>query len=369
MRILIGLFAALLFCVPSLLAQTIVVVNKDDNHPNKYEAVLLNAAGKVLHVMNHVNNEDLSDYSEGLWVLRGKKGGSDGLFDLANFLDQNGKKLLANDINGFAYRFSDGWCLISRTNKDETESHYYIDKSGKTVFKPILNEVGSFYKGVTWKKELPGPENENLYGLINKKGEWVLKPAYFEIQDFKNGLAQVMIAMSAVDGSAAQQYAYIDTRGKIVDPFNFPKKYNQYGDFSEGIYMAGTKIDVNSFKEKIEFTALDSTGKELFPKKFYSSEIGDYVILKNMVFKNGLCPTSDGYINTKGEVVIQFPNYIIADATAFNNGLASFKMIPKNGDGFSFKYVVINTKGKIIWQSVENKLVKKFEINNQYFSK
>jgi hypothetical protein len=222
---------------------------------------------------------------------------------------------------------------------------------------------------VTWKKGLPGTDDENLYGLINKKGEWILKPTYYEIKDFKNGVAQAMIELSAVDGSSPQQYAYINTKGKIVNPYHFLKKYDQYGDFSEGAYMAGTKMVVNSFKEKIEFTAIDSTGKELFSKKYYSSEIGDYINLNNMVFKNGLCPTSDGYINTKGEVVIQFPNYIIADATGFSNGLASFKMIPKNGDGYTFKYVVINPKGKIIWQSVENKLYKKFEIINQYFSK
>jgi hypothetical protein len=369
MKKLLFLFIISLIVQFPTFSQSIVVVNRDDNHPNKYEALLLNSEGKVMRVMNKKNNEDVSDFSEGLWVLRGKKGGADGLFDLANFLDQTGKKLFANDINGFAWGFSDGWSLITQTNKDETESHYYIDRSGKIVFKSILNEVGSFYKGVTWKKSLPGTDDENLYGLINKKGEWILKPTYYEIKDFKNGVAQVMIAMSAVDGSSPQQYAYINTMAKIVDLFNFQKKYDQYGDFSEGVYMAGTKMVVNSFKEKIEFTAIDSTGKELFSKKYYSSEIGDYINLNNMVYKNGLCPTSDGYINTKGEVVIQFPNYIIADATAFNNGLASFKMIPKNGDGFTFKYVVINSKGKIIWQSVDNKLYKKFEIVNQYFSK
>ena len=71
----------------------------------------------------------------------------------------------------------------------------------------------------------------------------------------------------------------------------------------------------------------------------------------------------------KEKWLFNFPGQVIADATAFENGLASFKMIPKNGDGFSFKYVVINSKGKIIWQSVENKLANKFELKNQYFSK
>lgn len=60
--------------------------------------------------------------------------------------------------------------------------------------------------------------------------------------------------------------------------------------------MVGTKIDVNSFKEKIAFVAIDSSVERLFNKKYYSSEIGNYIVLDNMVFNNGLCPTSDGYI-------------------------------------------------------------------------
>ena len=60
--------------------------------------------------------------------------------------------------------------------------------------------------------------------------------------------------------------------------------------------------------------------------------------------------------------------FAIADATAFKNGLATCKIIPKNGDGQTFNYVVINPKGKIVWQSVPNKLSAKFNIQNQYFS-
>jgi WG containing repeat len=359
----------LLLCISNFsAAQTIVVVNKDYNHPDKYEAVLLNADGKVLRKMNKINNEDVSNFSEGVWICQVSKDEKDNFFFYSNFLNEKGEKILVNDIKGFAWGFSDGWCLITHKADDGSETSYYVDKSGKQVFKPIPNKLGSFYKGVTWKSGQKDTDEEYLYGLINKKGEWILKPTYFEIKDFENGIAQVMTAMSAADRSSSQKYAYIDTKGNIVTPNHFSKKYDQYGSFSDGVYIAGTKVEVNSFKEKIKFTAIDSTGKELFDKKFYSSEIGESIQLKNMVFKNGLCPTSDGYINNKGEVVIQFPNQTIADATAFNNGLASFKMIPKNGDGFSFKYTVINTKGKIIWQSVENKLSQKFDIKNQYFS-
>lgn len=362
------IFIICLVFLQTISAQSIVVVNKDYAFKEQYEAVLVNAEGKVLRTMNKINKEDLSEYSEGVWVLRGKKKRQNGEFDYSNFINDKGEKMLVKDIDGFAWGFSDGWCMISKTLQDGSQLNYYIDKTGKEVFKPMPNDMGKFYKGVTWKKGLQGTDDESLFGLVNKKGEWILKPTYFEIRDFENGIAQVMVAMSSADGSSAQKYAYINTSGKLVNHFDFPKTFDQYGRFSQGILMAGTKMEANSFKEKIAFVAIDSSGKQLFNKKYYSSEIGDYIVLTNMVFENGLCPTSDGYINTKGEVVISFPDQIIADATAFRNGLASFKMIPKNGDGLTFKYVVINPKGKIVWQSVPNKLSAKFNIQNQYFS-
>ena len=363
-----SIFVMCLVFLQTISAQSIVVVNKDYAFKEQYESVLVNAEGKVLRTMNKVNNEDLSNYSDGLWVLLGKKKGPEGEFDYSNFINDKGEKLFAKDVPGFAWGFSDGWCMISKTLKDGSQLNYFIDKTGKEVFKPIPNDMGKFYKGVTWKKGLQGSDDESMYGLINKKGEWILKPTYFEIRDFENGIAQVMISMSSADRSSAQKYAYINTAGKLVEDPIIDKSFTIIGKLNEGVRMVGTKMEVNSFKEKIAFVAIDSTGKALFNKKFFSSEIGDYISLDNMLFQNGLCPTSDGYINTKGEVVISFPGQIIADATAFKNGLATCKIIPKNGDGLTFNYVVINPKGKIVWQSVPNKLSAKFNIQNQYFS-
>jgi WG containing repeat len=353
---------AAFFCFTQFtFAQTIVVVSKDYNHPDKYEAVLINAQGKVLRTINKESNEDVSTYSEGIWIVRKTKETTNDFFFSSNFLDENGEKILKNDIDGFASGFYDGWCLINHKNDDGSQTHYYVDKLGQEVFKPIANELGDFYNGVAWKRGLEGTADENYYGLINKKGEQILKPTYFEIRNFENGIAQVMTAMSATDGSASQQYAYIDTTGKIVNNPAGIKKYDSNGALSEAIRVVGKRNDNSN---KMEFTAINNLGEALFAKKFYSSSIEEYPNFNEMKFQNGLCPTSDGYINTKGEVVIQFPNAIIADATAFNNGLASFKMIPKNGDGFSFHYVVVDAKGNSIWKSVENKLSEKLELKN-----
>ena len=354
MKKLLAFFTVAISISQLVFAQTIVVVNKDYNHPDKYEAVLLNADGKVLRTMNKINNEDVSKFSEGVWICQFSKDEKDNFFFYSNFLNENGEKILAKDIKGFAWGFSDGWCLITHKADDGSETFYYIDKSGKEVFKPIPNELGSFYKGVTWKKGQPGTDEEYLYGLINKKGEWILKPSYFEIKDFENGIAQVMTAMSAADRSSSQKYAYIDTKGNIVNLPSFLKNYNYTSSLSEGFYVVGKKIETNTFDVKYNYSVIDSTGKLLYD---CSNCVGNSV-------KNGLLATSEGYVNTKGELVIKFPGKYIIEPTAFTNGLAQFKMLPKNGDGFTYKNTVIDTKGKIIWQSGENKFNEKFEIKN-----
>ncbi len=80
-------------------AQSIVVVNKDYAFKEQYESVLVNAEGKVLRTMNKINKEDLSEFAEGVWVLRGKKKGPEGEFDYSNFINDKGEKLFANDIS------------------------------------------------------------------------------------------------------------------------------------------------------------------------------------------------------------------------------------------------------------------------------
>lgn len=105
----------------------------------------------------------------------------------------------------------------------------------------------------------------------------------------------------------------------------------------------------------LEWSAIDGTGKEVFAKKVFTTLKDTEIYPNSMVFKNGLCPTSEGYINKKGELVLKFPGFDVIDAEPFENGYASFKMSPKTGPKKNtYRYTLINTAGKIIWQSIEN---------------
>ena len=67
-----------------------------------------------------------------------------------------------------------------------------------------------------------GYDETGKWGFVDKKGKEVVKPKYGEVNDFRNGLAQVWI-----DG----KWGFIDKNGKeIVKP-----KYDAASDFSEGI--------------------------------------------------------------------------------------------------------------------------------------
>ena len=80
MKKLLAFFTVAISISQLVFAQTIVVVNKDYNHPDKYEAVLLNADGKVLRTMNKINNEDVSKFSEGVWICQFSKDEKDNFF-------------------------------------------------------------------------------------------------------------------------------------------------------------------------------------------------------------------------------------------------------------------------------------------------
>jgi hypothetical protein len=63
----------------------------------------------------------------------------------------------------------------------------FINTSGKIVILPQFLSVGNFYNGKTRARN-----SNNLIGLINEKGEWILDPAYNVIKDFDkvSGLAR-----------------------------------------------------------------------------------------------------------------------------------------------------------------------------------
>jgi hypothetical protein len=102
-----------------------------------------------------------------------------------------------NPIYTEAGRFSEGVAWVKIKNKRNDGTLYgLIDKEGGKLIKPKYPEVGVFKEGKAWAKAAPsGPlgGRQGLVGYIDIHGEWVIKPAFHKCHDFHNGLAVVVV--------------------------------------------------------------------------------------------------------------------------------------------------------------------------------
>ncbi len=388
-KLLIASFVCFLMSV-NIFAQPIVVRNTGSNSDGIEERFLVSTEGKVIRPLKE---DEYVSFSESIGVFTYRKDAKVYPADYFGRHEQNifsmllteiGTKILPTDIKAEIGRFSDGWAVINYdpmmvySPDYEAKQIGYIDKTGKVVLKPTAGISGDFVNGVTFKKDVASKK----YGLINKTGSWVLKPTYDEILEFSDGVARVKRKNANIEA----YYGYIDTAGKIVIPTeivqseeecgNFvggfaicsdyqhtksyfidkkrkviSKKYDAVGQFSEGIAMVAN----HNAGGVLEWSAIDGTGKEVFAKKVFTTLKDDEIYPNSMVFKNGLCPTSDGYINTKGELDLKFPEFNIMAAYTFDHGFATVLLSPKTGPKQNtYRFTLINTAGKIIWQSIEN---------------
>jgi hypothetical protein len=163
------------------------------------------------------------------------------------------------------------------------------------------------------------PKTE-LYGFVNKKGEVAISLSYKYATSFSDDLALVRVKSG--------KYGYINNQEEIV----IPTIYDDANSFSEGL---ATVEKAN--KEMV----IDKKGELIYTLPKNQSFDGAYhdgliVVVKD---RDGNWWSDDdqkyGYLDTKGEVVIDF---IYDDAYDFEDGIAE---VERNGREFS-----INTKGE-----------------------
>lgn len=184
-----------------------------------------------------------------------------------------------------------------------TFKYGYIDKTGRIVAEPHLDEASHFSEGLA-KIRL-----DNKYGYIDKNGAIIVKPKYDNARDFHEGLAAV-----AIEG----KLVYIDKTGKVVIEPVFDYTYN----FSEGLASVETGTKWGYINQK----------GELVIKCKY--DWADH-------FKEGLASVKlddkYGFINSKGEFVIEAQFDYTRD---FSEGLAAVEI--------DNKYTYIDKTGQII---------------------
>lgn len=88
----------------------------------------------------------------------------------------------------------------------------FIDRQGKLVIKlPGCGVAGSFSEGLAAVSM--NVDGESLYGYIDQTGAMVIPPRFDRAADFKDGLAEVILA---------DQRAVIDRKGNFTSPPVFP---------------------------------------------------------------------------------------------------------------------------------------------------
>jgi hypothetical protein len=165
---------------------------------------------KTGKVIIELRKEIIGNFHDGLALFR-LRGEGDNFNAKFGFIDKTGKVVI-EPVWDDAKDFSDGVAIVeSRTNGKAV-----IDTSGKVIvdFKQAniagFLDIGSFHEGLGRIKVLAASKGsmiKPLYGFIDKTGKVVIKPEFWQVNQFNGGLAFV---------SYENGVGYIDKTGNSI---------------------------------------------------------------------------------------------------------------------------------------------------------
>lgn len=199
---------------------------------------------------------------------------------------------------------------------EEGKAPTLIDRDGKELFDmKEIERAYPFYDGLA-RVQVIGADGISLYGFINKKGEYVVNPAYEYANNFSDALAKAK--SKEMDG-------YINTAGKFV--INDSTFYFK-NPFYNGYAVVGVREDYG----KSSYGVIDNKGKYVINPQFdeIMPDVNGFVI-ENSEGQWGWC-------DSKGKIVInpQFDKFLCFS----NNDLAPVAVGNKWG--------YIDRKGKLV---------------------
>jgi hypothetical protein len=251
-------------------------------------------------------------FSEGLAAVRDASG--------YGYIDHTGQYVIPPQF-AEAFAFSNGYALVQVSNL-----WGYIDKHGAYIIKPQqyhTTATHGFAEGLVWV------EKDGKWGCVNEKGETVIGFKFTDASYFSEGLAPVDVADHHAPPDLQGTMGYIDKTGAFVIAPQFYAAWN----FSAGLarVQAGRNMAYIDKQGKIAFTITNGLWADEFSEGLAN------VSIRNS--RDGTIPETWGYINLKGDFVIQ-PQYQMAKP--FYHGLAQVFL---NGhEGY------IDKTGKFVWQ-------------------
>lgn len=291
-------------------------------------------------VINHGKNIEV--HQDGLWALFSNKGEQLTPFKYERliggissnltafksnakwgYLDEKGEEVIAAQFD-WAHRFDENLGRVKINNK-----HVLINKKGEVITPNTIEDI-NWYKQSYEPYNFPFERKTKVYhfkkegkiGLINTKGEIIVKAIYDEIGDFNEALAYVK-----KDGL----YGYIDEKGTLV----IPLKYGNAGWFSEGL----APVVYNN-----KWGYINRENEVIIPFQYvgyvgpFSDGLAVYRKRGSEASKKQYSTDKVGFINNTGEIQIPL---VYKSAKSFKNGAGLVKkdnmeyLINKEGELFN----------------------------------
>jgi hypothetical protein len=213
-----------------------------------------------------------------------------------------------------ASEFSNGLAAVALKPCGDSCYYSYIDKSGRVMIENTFTSVGDFDKGkaIVATSYCDGDPCE--YGIINRRGEFIVNPIYLDIQPATEGLFAA---------HNAKGYGFIDETGQTIIPFT----YQDATPFSDG---------AAAVKKDSAWIFIDRSGQKIFQQSF-----------KNIsAFRSGLAAVTAndstyGYINKSGNWAIE-PTFEFAEPFEGDTAIVTIKETNKKSKdfGLSFRYKI-----------------------------
>jgi len=252
---------------------------------------LYNKYGKLIHINPSYPNQSAIDFSEGL--VNVEKG------DKYGFINEDGKVII--DFNyDYAGSFSQGLAPVKKSGKMG-----YIDKNGELIIPYQFVLASEFQNEMALVKI--AVQNDSLYGVIDKKGKYILQPTFISVRHFDFDLG--VIIGKKINNYFKNVGMYDLKANPLVD---IDEKYDYFivvNKINKGLILAMSE-------ERKERHLFNNKGKRIADISEYDS-IGDLknneetflipVLQGGNIF--GFYYTSRdiklGYINIKGKTVWQ----------------------------------------------------------------
>lgn len=227
----------------------------------------INTQGELVIEAKFVQTDPIG-FSRGLAVVREK--GS----DLWGYIDKKGSYVIAPQFSS-AKPFAGNGLAAAKSD----DLYGYIDKTGAFLIPPRFQEAGDFDRNGY------AIVREGDRGLIDKKGNYVIKPEYSYLRLRDDGVY-------IMEGSGKLKIGCLDPKTDV----HIPAQFQHIGTFAKN----GLAVVVEDYSGPIGY--IDRTGRFVIQPQFYSAgDFGDNGLAPVRTEKDGLY----GYIDKTGNFVIQ----------------------------------------------------------------